>query len=73
MDRIYSETGLVPQLNQAMSSEIFSHLHKKSPFVHVDKVKAPVILFLGESDRRVPWQQAVNYYHALQARNIPSK
>lgn len=39
-----------------------------SPIALVDQVKAPVLLALGKKDRRVPFSQGLEYYHALRAR-----
>jgi acylaminoacyl-peptidase len=36
-----------------------------SPMAHVDKVRVPVLLLVGEVDRRVPPAQSVEYYRAL--------
>lgn len=35
------------------------------------QVKTPVLLTLGEDDKRVPPKQGIEYYRALKARNIP--
>ncbi|NXF14180.1 APEH enzyme, partial [Smithornis capensis] len=37
------------------------------------QVRAPVLLMLGEDDRRVPPKQGLEYYHALKARGIPTR
>ncbi|TFK48157.1 alpha/beta-hydrolase [Heliocybe sulcata] len=38
------------------------------PIAHVDKVRARVLLLIGEKDQRVTPVQGKNYYHALKAR-----
>lgn len=35
------------------------------------QVKTPVLLTLGEDDKRVPPKQGIEYYRGLKARNIP--
>ncbi|XP_067417331.1 acylamino-acid-releasing enzyme isoform X1 [Emydura macquarii macquarii] len=47
-------------------------LHK-SPMQYVAQVRAPVLLMLGEEDRRVPPKQGQEYYRALKARGIPAR
>lgn len=37
------------------------------------QVRAPVLLMLGEDDRRVPPKQGLEYYRALKARGIPTR
>ncbi|XP_066471254.1 acylamino-acid-releasing enzyme [Tiliqua scincoides] len=44
-----------------------------SPMQYVDKVQAPVLLMIGEEDRRVPPKQGLEYYRALKARGIPTR
>jgi acylaminoacyl-peptidase len=36
-------------------------------------VKAPTLMALGMKDLRVPPSQGIEYYHALRAKNIPTK
>ncbi|KAG9308650.1 Alpha/Beta hydrolase protein [Chiua virens] len=44
------------------------NLYAASPIAHVDRVKAPVLLLLGEDDLRVPPTQGRGYYHVLKGR-----
>lgn len=37
------------------------------------QVRAPVLLMLGEDDRRVPPKQGLEYYRALKARGVPTR
>lgn len=46
---------------------------EKSPIAHMDSVKAPTLIALGMKDLRVPPSQGVEYFHALRAKNIPTK
>lgn len=48
-----------------VTPEIFSALHAASPIAHVARVKAPVLILLGEDDLRVPPTQGRGYYHVL--------
>uniref|UniRef100_A0A8C6X6Q2 acylaminoacyl-peptidase n=1 Tax=Naja naja TaxID=35670 RepID=A0A8C6X6Q2_NAJNA len=47
----------------------------RNPVVNmfVDKVQAPVLLLIGEEDRRVPPKQGLEYYRALRSRGIPTR
>lgn len=35
------------------------------------QVKTPLLLMMGQEDRRVPFKQGMEYYRALKARNVP--
>jgi len=50
------------------SGEQLAKMWASSPIALVDQVKAPVLLALGKKDRRVPFSQGLEYYHALRAR-----
>ena len=45
----------------------------KSPIAHMENVSAPTLMALGMKDRRVPPSQGIEYYHALRAKNVPTK
>ncbi|XP_041446694.1 acylamino-acid-releasing enzyme isoform X1 [Xenopus laevis] len=45
----------------------------KSPIRSVSQVKTPVLLMLGEEDRRVPNKQGLEYYRALKAHGVPAR
>lgn len=40
-------------------------MYRASPHFHVTKVERPVLLAVGDSDRRVPPFQAEQYHYAL--------
>ncbi|XP_020785237.1 acylamino-acid-releasing enzyme isoform X1 [Boleophthalmus pectinirostris] len=42
-----------------------------SPIKHVPKVQTPVLLTIGEDDKRVPSKQGIEYYRALKAKKVP--
>ena len=44
-----------------------------SPIAHINNVKAPTLVALGMSDRRVPPSQGLEYYHTLRSRGIKTK
>uniref|UniRef100_A0A8D0G1R4 Acylamino-acid-releasing enzyme n=1 Tax=Sphenodon punctatus TaxID=8508 RepID=A0A8D0G1R4_SPHPU len=46
---------------------------RHSPMQYIDQVQTPVLLMLGEDDRRVPPKQGLEYYRALKARGIPTR
>jgi len=50
-----------------LSGSTYSALQSASPIAHVKKVKANVLLFMGEIDNRVSPTQGRGYYHALRA------
>jgi dipeptidyl aminopeptidase/acylaminoacyl peptidase len=48
-------------------------LAKLSPITHVKNVKTPTLFIHGESDLRVPIEQAEQMYTALKKRKVPAK
>lgn len=40
-------------------------------FVPFPQVKTPVLLTLGEDDKRVPNKQGIEYYRSLKALQVP--
>ncbi|POI22153.1 hypothetical protein CIB84_014100 [Bambusicola thoracicus] len=46
---------------------------QKSPMSYINQVRTPVLLMLGEDDRRVPPAQGLEYYRALKARGVPTR
>uniref|UniRef100_A0A3Q4N414 acylaminoacyl-peptidase n=1 Tax=Neolamprologus brichardi TaxID=32507 RepID=A0A3Q4N414_NEOBR len=50
---------------------VWEQMLNKSPIRHVAQVKTPVLLTLGEDDKRVPNKQGVEYYKALKAKQVP--
>ena len=45
----------------------------KSPIAHLKHIKVPTLMGIGMKDRRVPPSQGIEYYHALRAKNVPTK
>ncbi|KAJ8016007.1 hypothetical protein DPEC_G00002650 [Dallia pectoralis] len=50
---------------------VWEEMLNKSPIKHVKQVKTPVLLTLGEDDKRVPPKQGIEYYRALKALQVP--
>ena len=50
-----------------MTPEDYARLHGASPISHVERVRMPVLLQLGDSDLRIAPTNGLNYYHALRA------
>ncbi|KIJ41939.1 hypothetical protein M422DRAFT_171727 [Sphaerobolus stellatus SS14] len=67
-DWAYLEFGVQFGTTSTLLNGVFDKLQNSSPIAYIDKVKAPVLLLVGEVDRRVPSSQARNYYHALKGR-----
>lgn len=44
-----------------------------SPIAHIDNVKAPTLIAIGNADKRVPPSQGVEYYHALRSKGVDTK
>lgn len=42
---------------------------ERSPLTHVDRVRAPLLLFHGTEDKAVPYQQSVDFAEAVRRRN----
>jgi len=46
---------------------------KNSPLSLADQITTPTLLMVGENDRRTPVSESLQFYHALQLRNIPTR
>lgn len=67
-DWSFREFGLAFEPGTHVTPESFSTLYAASPIAHVDRVKTPVLLLLGEDDLRVPPTQGKGYYHVLKGK-----
>jgi dipeptidyl aminopeptidase/acylaminoacyl peptidase len=67
-DWIYTEFGLDFSPEALMTPATYRKLFEASPIAHVDRVRAPVLLLLGEDDLRVVPTQGMRFYHALKGR-----
>jgi len=73
-DWCYTESGAGPFQDDFLVEG--SHIEKMfsvSPISHISKVVTPLLLALGEVDKRVPMCSGIEYFRALQARGIPSR
>ncbi|CAN9515559.1 unnamed protein product [Ophioblennius macclurei] len=50
---------------------VWGNMLNKSPIKYIPQVQTPVLLALGEDDKRVPNKQGIEYYKALKAKQIP--
>lgn len=67
--QIHDEKQLsFPHFFHVYIGEQLAKMWASSPIALVDQVTAPVLLALGKKDRRVPFSQGLEYYHALRAR-----
>lgn len=48
-----------------VSQQLFDKLHAASPITYANKIKAPVLLLIGEDDQRVPPSQGKALYSYL--------
>uniref|UniRef100_A0A803VB78 Acylamino-acid-releasing enzyme n=1 Tax=Ficedula albicollis TaxID=59894 RepID=A0A803VB78_FICAL len=69
-DWCLTEAGLPYKPDALPDPAQLTEMLHKSPIRYVDRVRAPVLLMLGEDDRRVPPKQGVEYYRALKARGV---
>jgi dipeptidyl aminopeptidase/acylaminoacyl peptidase len=52
-------------------AEVPELMATRSPIVHADAVRAPVIFIIGEHDTRCPYRQAMDYVERIAAREVP--
>ncbi|KAH7927715.1 alpha beta-hydrolase [Leucogyrophana mollusca] len=67
-DWYFAEFGLSFEPDTLLTPETYKKLFNASPIAHVDKVRTPVLLAIGEDDLRVAPTQGRGYYHALKGR-----
>ncbi|XP_027556817.1 acylamino-acid-releasing enzyme-like [Neopelma chrysocephalum] len=72
-DWCLTETGLPYAPDALPDPAQWTEMLHKSPIRYVDRVRVPVLLMLGEDDRRVPPKQGLEYYRALKARGVPTR
>ncbi|KAF8591671.1 alpha/beta-hydrolase [Ramaria rubella] len=68
-DWAFAEFGEAFGPSSTITPSIFDKLQKASPITYIDAVQTPVLLLVGEVDRRVPPSQSRNYYYALKGRD----
>ena len=71
----FKPTGEVANLCHPgnMTEEHYAEMFRKSPMYHVNKVKTPLLLQIGEDDARVPPSQGIAYYRALKSNNVDTE
>ncbi|RXN03215.1 acylamino-acid-releasing enzyme [Labeo rohita] len=67
------EAGFEYNTDIHLEPAILEQMLNKSPIKHVSKVKTPVLLTVGEDDKRVPSKQGIEYYRALKALKVPTR
>ncbi|XP_053325401.1 acylamino-acid-releasing enzyme-like [Spea bombifrons] len=67
------ETGLSYSYQAAPDAAQWGDMLSKSPIRFVPQVRTPVLLMLGQEDRRVPNKQGLEYYRALRAHGVPAR
>ncbi|NWR37980.1 ACPH enzyme, partial [Tachuris rubrigastra] len=72
-DWCLTETGLPYAPDALPDPAQWTEMLQKSPIRYVGQVHVPVLLMLGEDDRRVPPKQGLEYYRALKARGVPTR
>eukprot|EP01052_Picozoa_sp_SAG31_P038468 SAG31_NODE_5146_length_2715_cov_1.456040_1_plen_105_part_00 len=61
----FSAPARLAEAGGEAATEVMRSMYRASPHYHVTKVKRPVLLAVGDSDRRVPPFQSEQYFHAL--------
>ena len=66
-DWAIAESGLTKKCDGVidLKKEVYEKLWEMSPLKYVNGVNVPVLLIHGNSDRRVPFGQSVEFYDAL--------
>lgn len=65
------EAGFDYSADSLPDPAVLERMLSVSPIKHVPKVQTPVLLTLGEEDKRVPNKQGIEYYRALKAKQVP--
>lgn len=72
-DWCFCEAGFDPYEHEITNEEYQEKSFKMSPIYYVKNVKTPVLLLVGDEDKRVPPEQGRQFYYALKSRNVPTK
>nr|KAF6310074.1 acylaminoacyl-peptide hydrolase [Myotis myotis] len=65
------EAGFSYSSDRLPDLSMWAEMLDKSPLKYSPQVKTPLLLMLGQKDRRVPFKQGIEYYRALKTRNVP--
>ena len=69
-DWCYVECGLEYSDTKLPTADTYAALFAASPIAHLHRVRTPLLLLLGLSDRRVPPQQGLDYFRLLKAQGV---
>ena len=58
---------------RAVTEKQLLQMKQCSPVAHVDAVKTPTLIALGEGDLRVPFSQGLHYHHLLRSKGVETK
>ncbi|KAA1474992.1 alpha/beta-hydrolase [Dentipellis sp. KUC8613] len=72
-DWYFWEFGIPYPPGTQATPDLYRKLWDMSPIAHAAKVKAPVLLHIGDSDRRVVNVQGKTFYHVLKARRVKTE
>ncbi|XP_051913168.1 acylamino-acid-releasing enzyme [Hippocampus zosterae] len=64
------EAGFDYSADSIHEPAVWEQMLTKSPVQLVAQVQTPVLLILGEDDKRVPHKQGIEYYRALKAKQV---
>jgi len=77
MDWCYIETFGIGQYDwtkfRGPTKEELAGMWEASPIAHVENVRAPTLVALGMSDKRVPPSQGLEFYHTLRSKGVKTK
>ncbi|XP_069063600.1 acylamino-acid-releasing enzyme-like [Pleurodeles waltl] len=69
----YIEFGFDYTFEKTPSKETLTAMISSSPVVYASQVKTPLLLLLGEKDRRISPHHGMEYFRALRAKGVPTR
>lgn len=67
------ESGLEFNPSEPPSDEMMKTMYKMSPISYSSRIKTPLMIMLGEIDKRVPPAQGVDLFRLLKARGVETR
>ncbi|KAJ3202845.1 hypothetical protein HDU67_000252 [Dinochytrium kinnereticum] len=67
------ECGVRWDIKGVPTAEDYHKMYLMSPISQIEKVKTPLMLCLGDADKRVPMSQSLDYYRVLKSRGVKSR
>ncbi|KAI8854846.1 Alpha/Beta hydrolase protein [Chytridium lagenaria] len=67
------ECGISWDITGVPSAEDYKTMYAMSPISQIHKVKTPLMLCLGDADKRVPMSQSLDYFRVLKRRGVKSR